>query len=159
MESEIEEEYVSMRLAHSDITNVIHVLNRAKTENDSTMKSVLVRYCIIEYARPFTGSKGIFQKYYKPLKKDSIFPTGNADHEALIKERDERIAHSDIAAYKPRLHYWSKKDIFPIVQRSSHLYDNIDTLIDKMLVLCDIVLRYLVDRINTLEIDFRKNSA
>jgi hypothetical protein len=36
------------------------------------------------------------------------------------------------------------------------LYDHIDILIDKMLVLCDIVLRYVVDRMTTLETLFRE---
>ncbi len=159
MESQIEEEYVSMRLAHGDITNAITLLDRAKSEKDGTLKSVLVKYCIIEYARPFTGSRGIYQKHFKPLQKESIYPNGNTDHDALIAERDQRIAHSDITAYNPRLHYWTKQDIFPIVQKSSHLYDNIDALIEKMLLLCNTVLTYLIDRIKTLETEFKNNIA
>jgi hypothetical protein len=73
-----------------------------------------------------------------------------------MTERDQRIAHGDITAYNPRLHYWPEADIFPIVQRSSHLYDPIDILIDKMLVLCNTFLRYVVDRMTTLEKVFRE---
>ncbi len=156
METRIDEEYVSMRLARGDIENAIRLLNRAQTETDTMIKSVIVRYCIIEYARPFKKSKGVFRKEFVPLDKTSVFPAGNSDHEALITERDQRIAHGDITAYNPRLHYWPEPDIFPIVQRSSHLCDHIDMLIDKMLVLCDIVMRYLVDRMTILETLFRE---
>ena len=156
METRKEEGYVSMRLAQGDIENAIRLLNRARTETDATIKSVIVRYCIIEYAKPFKKSRGVFQKEFIPLDKALVFPSGNSDHEALITERDQRIAHGDITAYNPRLHYWPDLDIFPIVQRPSHLCDQIDMLIDKMLALCDIVLRYLVDRRTTLEILFRE---
>jgi hypothetical protein len=156
METRIEEEYVSVRLAHGDIENAIRLLNRARTETDTIIKSVIVRYCIIEYANPFKKSKGVFRKEFIPLDKASVFPAGNSDHEALITERDQRIAHGDITAYNPRLHYWPELDIFPIIQRSSHLCDHIDMLIDKMLGLCDIVLRYLVDRMTTLGTLFRQ---
>jgi hypothetical protein len=117
---------------------------------------VLVRYCIIEYAKPSKKSKGVFRKQFIPLDKASVFPAGNFDHEALITERDQRIAHGDITAYNPRLQYSPELDIFPIVQRSSDLCDHIDMFIDKMLVLCDIVLRYLVDRMTTLDTLFRE---
>jgi hypothetical protein len=156
METQIEEEYVSMRLAQGDMENAIRLLNRAKTETDATIKSVIVRYCIIEYAKPFTKSKSVFGKKFIPLDKTSVFPGGNSDHEALITERNQRIAHDDITAYNPRLHYLPELDMFPIVQRPSHLYNHIDTLIDKILVLCDIVLRHLVDRMATLEALFRE---
>jgi len=163
METRLEEEYVSMRLAHRDIENVIRLLNRAKTEADNVIKSTILRYCIIEYAKPFKKSKGVFRKEFIPLDKVAVFPGGNADHEALITERDQRIAHGDITAYNPRLHYWSQLDIFPIVQRSSHLCDNIDVLIDKMLSLCEVVLRYLVEHTAILEKlfreEFEKNSV
>jgi hypothetical protein len=145
-----------MRLAHGDIENAIRLLNRARTETDTTIKSVLVRYCIIEYAKPSKKSKGVFRKQFIPLDKASVFPAGNFDHEALITERDQRIAHGDITAYNPRLQYSPELDIFPIVQRSSDLCDHIDMFIDKMLVLCDIVLRYLVDRMTTLDTLFRE---
>lgn len=156
MENKIEEEYVSMRLAHGDIKNAIRLLNRARTETDTEIKSVIVRYCIIEYGKPFKKSKGVFRKKFIPLDKALVFPGGNSDHEALIAERDQRIAHGDITVYNPMLHYWSELDIFPIVQTPSHLCDHVNTFIDKMLAVCDIVLRYLVDRITTLETFFRE---
>jgi hypothetical protein len=156
MESQREEEYVSMRLAHGDIENAIRLLSLAKTVNDPTIKCLIVRYSIIEYAKPFKLSYGVFRKKFKPLDAASVFPFGNPDHEALITERDQRIAHGDITAYNPKLHYWAELDIFPIVQRPSHLYDNIALLIDKMETLCDIVKRYLVDCLATLETEFRE---
>ena len=156
MNTEAEEKYVSMRLAHGDISNVINVLNRARTESDTAVKSAVVRYCIIEYAKPFKESRGAFCKKFRPLDEESVFPGGNADHKALIGERDQRIAHGDITAFCPQLHYWSEHDIFPIVLKSSHLYDNIDKLVDKMLVLCDIVLEYLTDQMKAFETFFRK---
>lgn len=121
METQKEEEYVSLRLADGDINNVIRLLKLAKTETDPTLKSLIVRYCIIEYAKPFKMSCGVFRKKFKALDATAIFPSGNPDHETLITERDQRIAHGDITAYKPKLHYWSELDIFPIVQRPSHL--------------------------------------
>ena len=159
METQIDEEYVNMRLAHADIENAIRLLNHARTEKDPNIKRSIVQYCIIEYAKPFKSSYGVFRKKFIPLDKASIFPTGNFDHEALILERDQRIAHGDITAYKPRLHYWPEQDIFPIIQRSSHLYDNIDALIDKMLLLCNIVLTYVVDRMKNLEIEIKNIGA
>jgi hypothetical protein len=156
METQTDEEYISTRLAQGDIENAIRLLNHARTEADTTIKSVIVKYCIIEYAKPFKKSRGVFQKKFIPLDKTLVFPSGNSDHEALITERDQRIAHGDITAYNPSLHYWPDLDIFPIVQRPSHLCDQIDILIDKMLALCDIVLRYLVDRRTTLEMLFRQ---
>jgi hypothetical protein len=146
-----------MRLAHGDIENAIRLLNRAKVEKDDTIKGVIVKYCIIEYARPFTTSNGVFRKKFKPLDNSSVFPVGNSDHEALMTERNQRIAHSDISAYNPKLHYWPEPNIFPIVQRPSHLYNDIDKLIEKMLVLCDIVIKYLADQMTTLETFFRKD--
>jgi len=157
METQEEEKYGSMRLAREDIENAIRLLNRARTETDTTIKSVIVRYCIIEYAKPFKESKGVFQKKFIPLDKTSVFPTGNSDHEVLITERDQRIVHSDITAYNPTLHYCPEVDGFPIGQKSSHLCDDIDMLIDKMLALCDIVLRYLGDQMATLERLFRED--
>jgi hypothetical protein len=156
MLTQTDEEYVSMRLAHADIQNAIRLLNLARIETDTTIKSAIVRYCIIEYAKPFKTSMGVFRKKFIPLDKTSVFHGGNSDHDTLIDERDQRIAHGDITAYNPRLHYWAELDIFPIVQRSSHLYDHIDMLIEKMLALCDIVLRYVVDRMTALEKVFRE---
>ena len=157
MESEREEVYVSLRLAHGDIENVIRYLNLAKTENDPTLKSLIVRYCVIEYAKPFKTSWGVFRKKFKPLDAATVFPEGNPDHETLITERDQRIAHGDITAYNPKLHYWSELDIFPIVQRSSHLCDNIAQLIEKMEILCDIVGRYLVNSLTAMETELRED--
>ncbi len=145
-----------MRLAHGDITNAIDLLNRARKESDSAIKSTIVRYCIIVYAKPFKKSCGIFRARFRPLEEEAVFPGGNTDHKALIIERDERIAHGDIKSFCPKLHYWSRPDIFPIVFKSSRLYDNIDKLIDKMLVLCDTVLRYLTNEMKTLETLFRE---
>jgi hypothetical protein len=156
MDTEAEEKYVSMRLAHGDIASVIDLLTRAKGESDTSIKAALVRYCIIEYAKPFKISKGVFRTNFRRLKEESVFPGGNLDHKALITERDQRIAHGDITAYSPQLHYWSQQDIFPIVLKSSHLYDNIDKCIEKMLDLCDVVLKYLTDQIGVLELMFRE---
>jgi hypothetical protein len=156
MDTETEERYVSMRLAHGDITNAIDLLNRARKESDNSIRSTIVRYCIIVYAKPFKISRGIFRAKFIPLKEEVVFPGGNTDHKALMDERDKRIAHGDITSFCPKLHYWSRPDIFPIVFKSSHLYDNIDKLIDKMLVLCNTVLRYLTDEMKTLETLFRE---
>jgi hypothetical protein len=155
MESEREEEYVSLRLAHGDIENVIRLLILAKAEKNPDLKAVIVRYCIIEYAKPFKMSRGVFKKKFKPLDAASVFPSGNHDHDKLITERDQRIAHGDITAYNPKLHYWSDLDIFPIVQRPSHLCDKIAPLIEKMEELCDTVKRSLVDRLTAMETEFR----
>ncbi len=43
MQTQIEEEYVSLRLAHGDSEDVIRLLNRAKAEPDSTIKGVIVQ--------------------------------------------------------------------------------------------------------------------
>jgi hypothetical protein len=156
MDTETEERYVSLRLAHGDITHVVDLLNRAKIAEDSSIKTVLVRYCIIEYAKPFKASKGVFRSKFRRLDEESVFPGGNADHKALIAERDQRIAHGDITAYYPQLHYWSKQDIFPIVLRGSHLYDNMDKLIETISGLCDTVLNYLVVQMKAFERSFRE---
>jgi hypothetical protein len=153
-----EEEYVSLRLAHGDLENAIRLLNRAKAESDDTIKRVIVQHCIIEYAKPFTMSKGKFRTFI-PLNKSSVFPDGNSDHETLMTERNQRIAHSDIIAWDPTLHYPSWFDGFPIAERPSHLYDHIDPLIDKMLAVCDVVLSYLVNRMAAMETEFRKEIA
>ncbi len=113
MDTKTEERYVSMRLAHGDITNAIDLLNRARKESDNSIKSTIVRYCIIVYAKPFKISRGIFHAKFIPLKEEAVFPGGNTDHKALIVERDERIAHGDIKSFCPKLHYWSRPDIFP----------------------------------------------
>lgn len=155
MDTEAEETYVSLRLAHGDITHVIDLLNRAKTIDDVSIKTALVRYCIIEYARPFKASRGRFRSNFRRVDEASIFPGGNTDHKALITERDQRIAHGDITAYDPQLHYWSQQDIFPIVLKGSCLYDNTDKLIETILTLCNIVLNYLVLQMKTLEVLFR----
>jgi len=156
MDTEAEEKYVSMRLAHGDIANVIDLLNRAKAESDTSIKAALVRYCIIEYAKPFKASKGVFRVNFRRIDEELVFPGGNSDHKALITERDQRIAHGDITSYRPQLHYWSQQDIFPIVLKGSHLYDNIDNLIEKMLYLCNIVLKYLIGQMEALEVVFRE---
>ncbi len=156
METQKEEEYVSLRLAVGDIENVIRLLKLAKTEKDPTLKSLIVRYCVIEYARPFKISCGVFRRKFKALDATAVFPSGNPDHETLITERDQRIAHGDITAYKPRLHYWSELDIFPIVQKPSHLCDNIDNIIAKIELLCSIVKCYLVERMTVMENEFRE---
>ena len=155
MQTQVEEEYVSLRLAHGDISHAITLLNLAQTEKDPTIKAVIVRDCIIKYVKPFKVSYGVFQRSFKALKKEEIFPDGNPDHDALVSERDQRIAHGDITACKPKLHYWTKQNIFPIVFRSSHLYDDIDTLIERVLSLCNIVLDYLNNRMESLENSFR----
>lgn len=156
MHTEAEEKYVSLRLAHGDIANVIDLLNRAKTVGDTSIKTALVRYCIIEYAKPFTASKGVFRSHFRRVCEKSVFPDGNMDHRALITERDQRIAHGDITAFRPELHYWSQRDIFPIVLKGSHLYDDIDKLIETMLGLCDGVLNYLTVQLKGFEGVFRK---
>ena len=145
-----------MRLAHGDIENAIRLLNRARTEPDTTIQTVIVKYCIIEYAKPFKKSNDVSGKMFIPLKDASVFPGGNSDHDQLIKERDQYIAHGDLKAYNPKLYYLPERDIFPIGLTPSHLYDQIDMLIDKMLAVCDIVLKYLVDRMTTLETLFRE---
>lgn len=156
MESEREELYVSLRIALGDMENVFRLPKQAKTENDPGLRKLIVRYCIIEYAKPFKLSRGVFKKKFKPLDAVYVFPSGNSDHDMLITERDQRIAHGDITAYKPQLHYWSKLDIFPIVQRPSHLCDNIFPLIEKIEMLCGIVKQYLVDSLETMESEFRE---
>jgi hypothetical protein len=156
MHTEAEERYVSLRLAHGDITHVVDLLNRAKTLEDASIKTALVRYCIIEYAKPFNTSKGRFRSTFRRIDEESIFPGGNSDHKALITERDQRIAHGDITAYNPQLHYWSQQDIFPIVFKGSKLYDNMDKLIETILDLCDIILSYLVLQMESLEALFRE---
>lgn len=156
MDTEVEEKYVSMRLAHGDIANVIDLLNRARAVSDTFIKVALVRYCIIEYAKPFKASKGVFRTNFRRIDEESVFPGGNSDHKALITERDQRIAHGDITAFRPQLHYWSQQDIFPIVLKVSHLYDNIDKLIETMLGLCDVVLNHLTVQMKALESTFRK---
>lgn len=145
-----------MRLAHGDITNAIYLLNCSRKESDNSIKSTIVRYCIIEYAKPFKTSRGIFRAKFRPLEEEAVFPGGNTYHKALMAERDQRIVHGDITSFCPKLHYWSGPDIFPIALKSSHLYDNIDKLIDKMLVLCDTVLRYLTYEMKTMETLFRE---
>ena len=156
MDTEAEERYVSMRLAHGDIANVIDLLNRARAVSDTSIKVALVRYCIIEYAKPFKASRGVFRTNFRRIDEESVFPGGNSDHKALITERDQRIAHGDITAFRPQLHYWSQPDIFPIVLKGSHLYDNIDKLIEKILGLCEVVLKYLTGQMASLEAEFRK---
>jgi hypothetical protein len=47
MDTEAEEKYVSMRLAHGDISNVVDLLKRARMDSDTSIKSAVVRYCII----------------------------------------------------------------------------------------------------------------
>jgi len=84
VKTEKEEKYVSIRLTDEVMRNVICLLNYAKAENDQSIKSVLVRYCIVEYAKQFMESHGVFKKRFIPLKKKLIFPGGNADHERLI---------------------------------------------------------------------------
>lgn len=155
MQTQVEEEYVSLRLAHGDISHAITLLKRAQTEKDPTIKAVIARDCIIKYVKPFKVSYGVFQSCFKALKKEEIFPDGNPDHDALVTERDQRIAHGDITAYKPKLHYMTKQDIFPIVFRPSHLYDDIDALIERVLSLCNIVLVYMTNRMGNLENSFR----
>ena len=156
MNTETEEKYVSMRLAHGDIENVIRLLNRARPEDDLIVKSTLIRYCIIEYARPFKESRGVFSRKFRPLEKENVFQGGNAGHEKLMIERDQRIAHGDITALCPKLHYWREGDIFPIVQKTSQLYNDLNILIDEMLGLCDVVLRYLSNELSRLETGFRE---
>lgn len=104
MDTETEERYVSMRLAHGDITNAIDLINRARKESDNSVKSTIVRYCIIEYAKPFKASRGIFRAKFRPLEEEAVFPSGNTDHKALMVERDQRIAHGDITSFCPELH-------------------------------------------------------
>ena len=151
MDTEAEEKYVSLRLAHGDIAHVIDLLTRAKTVEDASIKTALIRYCIIEYAKPFKASRGLFRANFRRLDEKSVFPGGNIEHKALITERDQRIAHGDITAYFPQLHYWSQQDIFPIVLKGSHLYDNMDKLIETILGLCVTVLDYLKVQIEALE--------
>jgi hypothetical protein len=121
-----------MRLAYGDIANVVDLLNRARAVSDTSIKAALVRYCIIEYAEPFKASKGVFRTRFRRIDEESVYPGGNSNHKALITECDQRIAHGDITAFRPQLHYWSQPDIFSIVLKGSHLYDNIDKLIEKM---------------------------
>jgi hypothetical protein len=156
MENKEEENYVSLRMAHGDIERAIHLLNLAKQQTGDTIKEALVQLCVIIYSRPFKNSHGIFQKQYVPLTSASIFPGGNSDHDAIISDRDQYIAHGDVTAYNPELHDWSSLDIFPIVQRPSHLYDRIDSLIEIMLHLCNITLIFLVSQIAFMEELFRK---
>ena len=165
MENFEEQQYVSYRIANGDIEDTIRLLNRAKVETDDTIKTVLVKYCVISYARPFKHSMGFFDNEnpslksskmrFFPLESALVFPSGSSDHDTLIAERDQRIAHCDITAWKPTLHYWRSWDSFPITQQPSHLYDRIDPLIEKMLVLRDIVLKYLVHQRALMEEKFR----
>lgn len=165
MENLEEQQYVSYRIAHGDIEETIRLLNRAKTESDDTIKTALVKYCVISYARPFKSSKGVFESEksshrsrktrFCPLESALVFPGGNSDHEALMAERDQRIAHSDMTAWEPTVHYWRSTDSFPIVQRRSQFYDRIDQEIETMLSLCNVVLRFLVDQMTILEAKFK----
>jgi hypothetical protein len=42
MDTEAEEKYVSMRLAHGGIANVIDLLKRARMDSDASIKSAVV---------------------------------------------------------------------------------------------------------------------
>jgi hypothetical protein len=151
-----EKEYVSLRFAQGDIEEAIRLLNRARTETDTEIQFVIVKYCIIAYARPFNKSRDVFGKKFNPLKKKLVFPGGNSFHDQLIDDRNQYIAHVDLKAHNPKLYFPPERNIFPIGLTPSHLYDQIDMLIDKMLTVCDFVLKYLVARMTTLETLFRE---
>ena len=155
METQTKEkkEYVSLRFAHGDIEEAIRLLNRAKTETDTEIQFVIVKYCIIAYARPFTFTKpkDVSGKMFIPLEKSSVFPGGNPFHKQLIDDRNQYIAHGDLKAYNPKLYYQPERGSFTIGLTPSHLYDDIGTLMNRMLAVCEIVLKHVVDRMTTLK--------
>jgi hypothetical protein len=159
MQNEEEEIYVSLRMACSDIQETIQMLNLAKTQTNVDIKTALVKLSVITYCKPFKTINGVYKKKFKPLNKDTVFPCVNHDHNALIRDRDQYFAHGDLSAYDPRLSYSPPWNTFVIRQRPSHLFDRIDQQIEKMLALCDIVLKYLEDQIQPYHKKFREELA
>jgi hypothetical protein len=149
-------------MAHADIAYASHLLNLAKVQTDNTIKKALVQLCVIIYARPFGKIRGKHHskpKMFYPLKWENVSSSDNSDHDTLMAERDQYVAHGDITAYNPRLVYFVPWDGFAIEQRPSHYYDHIDQRIETMLVLCDIVRKHLADRMTVMESSFREKMS
>lgn len=121
MHNKNEEQYVFYRMALGDIQSARRVCDLASKQADNEIKCSMIRDAIVTYCRPWSRCNGKFG--HRKLDKQ-ISDQLNVDiHEKLMQWRDQIIAHSDIDVRDPKLHYWTRGNIFPIVLKGFYASD------------------------------------
>lgn len=101
MLDELQEKYVFYRLAHTDFEECLQTLRKLPEVDDTLVELAILKYAIISYYRPFSGSNPVHRR--KKWKLDEELVTDMTTHEAVKKCRMHLIAHSDLEYRQPSL--------------------------------------------------------
>ena len=98
---ELQERYVFYRLAHTDFEECLQILSKLPKIEDAQVKLALVKYAIVSYYRPFSGSNPVHRE--RKWKLDEALVTDMETHDAVKRYRMHLIAHSDLEYRQPSL--------------------------------------------------------
>ena len=104
-----EERYVFLRLCEKDLLGAVSVLRMIRRYKRADVKQALLRDGIVSYARPFSKNRGLLLGDLRlgvPMVPENSRPL----HKELMDYRNQVFAHTDIEAFKPRLHRWPLSD-------------------------------------------------
>jgi hypothetical protein len=122
MKDEIQEEYVFYRLSHSDFEECCAVLDLLPKVEDNKVILALIKYTIVSYYRPFSGSNPVHRQRKWKLPESLI--TDLRTHRKVEEFRLHLVAHTDLEYKRPHL---SKiGEIFPISFKGVYFEDYVN---------------------------------
>ena len=103
MKNACEEKYVFYNFAIADLDEAFGCLDAIKQYKRGLTSTIMVKYAIIAYSRPFTRCKGIDGKRKKFLG-DKVVPKNYRElHKKVLDYRKRIIAHTDLDFRNPKL--------------------------------------------------------
>lgn len=98
-----EEQYIHFASCIENLNKAWTVLQEIKESKGNSLIWAAFQFALIEYAKPYTNSRGVVLKNYK---LDEVFiPATHLElHQRILNSRNQINAHSDLTVKEAKLH-------------------------------------------------------
>ena len=101
--TEQEEHYIHFASSIENLNNAWRILKTIKKKKNNSLSGAAFQFALIEYAKPYTNSRGNVLKNYK--LDESFIPLTHIElHQRIIQSRNQILAHADLTIKEAKLH-------------------------------------------------------